>query len=77
MNKIWWFVAGADLGFSRGGGRIFKKISKILTTFFLGLSYRYCSSSSICLCMYNQPMVLTHYFYGMLKVIVSDDIENK
>ena len=26
--------AGADLGFSRGGGRIFKKISKILTTFF-------------------------------------------
>ena len=40
------------------------------------MSYRYCSSS-ICLCMYNQPMVLTHYFYGMLKVIVSDDIENK
>ena len=28
-------LAGADLGFSRGG-RIFKKISKILTTFFLG-----------------------------------------
>ena len=27
--------AGADLGFSRGGGgRIFKKFSKILTTFF-------------------------------------------
>ena len=25
---------GADLGFSRGGGRIFKKFSKILTTFF-------------------------------------------
>ena len=28
------FYTGADLGFSRGGGRIFKKISKILTTFF-------------------------------------------
>ena len=29
--------AEADLGFSRGGGgRIFKKISKILTTIFLG-----------------------------------------
>ena len=27
----------ADLGFSRGGGRIFKKKSKILTTFFLFL----------------------------------------
>ena len=27
--------AGADLGFSRGG-RIFKKISKVLSTFFLG-----------------------------------------
>ena len=26
--------SGADLGFSRGGGRIFKKFSKILTTFF-------------------------------------------
>ena len=22
-------------------------------------------------------LLLTHYFYGMLKVIVSDDIENK
>ena len=29
-----WFLDGADLGFSRGGGRIFEKISKILTTFF-------------------------------------------
>ena len=28
------FCSGADLGFSRGGGRIFKKFSKILTTFF-------------------------------------------
>ena len=26
--------SGADLGFSRGGRRIFKKFSKILTTFF-------------------------------------------
>ena len=35
---MWW--AGADLGFSRGGGGgaadFFKKCSKILTTFFLG-----------------------------------------
>ena len=27
---------GAVLGFFRGGGRIFKKFSKVLTTFFLG-----------------------------------------
>ena len=27
--------------------------------------------------MYNQPMALTYHFYGMLKVIVSDDIETK
>ena len=34
LNK---FGSGADLGFSRGGGRIFKKFSKILTTFFFFL----------------------------------------
>ena len=33
--KTWsYFQAGADLGFSRGGGRIFKQISKFLSTFF-------------------------------------------
>ena len=31
---IQYILTGADLGFSRGGGRIFKKFSKILTTFF-------------------------------------------
>ena len=36
IAKKWMEWAGADLGFSRGKGRIFKKFSKILTTFFLG-----------------------------------------
>ena len=31
-----YFEPGEDLGFSWGGGCIFKKVSKILTIFFLG-----------------------------------------